>query len=146
MTQRRPEWITTDKPNEGACTDRAGRLDCVGVSAFSADKEIAKQTAAAVALDTMARHVAREAAAQKAGRAWTPNDQSDVPPNALKAARKEIDTALGIQPSAPPTPDDHYWEEYAKQTGSGTETLAWVRLGLAADRRKTIAAKLTSAK
>ncbi len=125
---RRPPWITSDTPGAASCSDQGGRLECIGVSEYSADKEVAKQAAITLALDMMAKQIAREAAVS------TP------------AARKAIDASLHIRPSSPPMPDDWYWEEYAKESGSGTEVLGFARMSLAADARKAITAALASAK
>lgn len=129
----RPAWITFDKAGSGECTDHAGELYCIGVSAPSADKVVAKQAATEVALDAMALHVAREAAADKA--------DANKP-----TARKEIEAALGATADAPAAPVDWYWEKYAKDGGSGTEVLGFARFALQAADRKAIAAKLAAAK
>jgi hypothetical protein len=146
LAVRRPEWLTSDTPGATSCPDRTGRLDCQAGSPLTADRDSAKQAAIGLALDAMAIQIAREAAAQKAGRPWTPNDQTVVPDEAKDAARKAIDAALKIGPSSPPIPDDWYWEEYAKQSGSGTEIVGFVRMSLRADARKAISAKLAAAK
>jgi hypothetical protein len=145
-TPARPEWITSDTPSKGTCSDRTGGLDCVGVSAFVADEKVAKPAAIAVALDAMMLEVAREANAVKEKRTFTPNDQSSVPDMMIAMAHKEIDTALKITPASPPVPTDWHWETYAKQSGSGTETLGFARLSLAPDARKKIVEKLAQAK
>ena len=142
----RPQWIRGDQPGASSCEELAAGLACQGVSPRSTDTDSAKQAAIGVALDALAVRVAREAAAQKAGRTWTPNDQSPVSPETVATTRKALEAALGISPSAPPHPDEWFWEEYAKESGSGTETLGFARMTLPPEARKALAAKLGAAK
>ncbi len=160
----RPVWITSDTPTSSFCTDNVNRLSCVGISAYSDNREQARIEASDAAMEEMANSIglkiedplfqekvrplyddarSRALSQLEKVRGETAGPGFTKALEAVRASRKAVGEALvATGGSAAPTQQSAwYWEEYDKLNGSGTEFLVFVRfdISLAAVKSLTIA-------
>lgn len=153
---RRPQWITSDTPFSGYCTDLTARTVCVGVSSYTPTKEAARAEASDAALEALANTIglkiddpafgqlvrsAYGEARRKALAELEPAAGEEVAEDGLtrvRAARQSVARALEKSGGAavPTQIADWYWEEYESPTGS--EFIAFVRYDVSSDEVKAL--------
>lgn len=160
----RPVWITSDTPTSSFCTDNVNRLSCVGISAYSDNREEARIEASNAAMEEMVNSIglkmedpvfqekvrplyddsrAKALSELESVRGKAGGAEYRKALEAVRASRKAVSEALvATGGSAAPTQQAAwYWEEYNKLSGAGTEFLVFVRfdISLAALKSLTIA-------
>ena len=148
-TFQRPEWILSDTPSSAFCQEMIGRQMCVGVSAYSNDREAAVIAANDAALDELVNLLgiknddvwfrdnvlpgysgARTKALAAMQNLGPRADDSSIRTVRHKVA--ELFLASG-GPAVPAQRSDWYWEEYERGSGQGTEFLVFVRYDVSAE-------------
>lgn len=171
-TFTRPEWIISDVPSSGYCHDMINRLMCVGVSSFRPNKEAGATEATDAALEELASTVGLKisdpffrdnimpvysAARSKALSAvQLATQERSADPKTIEAfntaaepvrsARHSVVEVLQATAGAaiPAQRSDWYWEEYARESGEGTEFLVFVRYDVSLDAVRTLVDKYST--
>jgi DNA-directed RNA polymerase subunit RPC12/RpoP len=164
---QRPDWIISDVPSSAFCQDMINRLVCVGVSSYRPTRDAAAAEANDAALEELANSVALKiedptfksnvlpaysAARTKAITALQAADTdrasaayASADDVVRKARTRVVEILRSIGGSAVPAQrSDWYWEEYAKEKGSGTEALVFVRYDVSLDAVKALVERLTA--
>jgi anti-anti-sigma regulatory factor len=156
---RRPQWITSDTPFSGYCTDLISRTVCVGVSSYRETKEAARAEAGDAALEALANTIGlkidspsfgqlvrngygearRNALTALEGLAGQPEAAIDLARGRVRRARQDVARALERTGGAavPTQIADWYWEQYEAE-GGGSEYLAFVRYDVSTDAMKAL--------
>jgi DNA-directed RNA polymerase subunit RPC12/RpoP len=171
-TFTRPDWIISDVPSSGYCHDMINRLMCVGVSSYRPNKEQGAAEAQDAALEELASTVglkisdpffrdtvmpAYSSARSKAlsalqlatqERSGDPKtiEAYNAAAEPVRASRHSVVEALQASAGAavPAQRSDWYWEEYARETGEGTEFLVFVRYDVSLDAVRTLVDKYSA--
>ena len=157
----RPDWIVVDQPGSALCQDAINRLVCIGVSFHHSTRNEAVADANDAALEELVNTVAlkinepffknsvlptytdRRLAALGALQAadferGTP--ASTAGEQLVRDSRKRVAEILRASAGAavPAQRSDWYWEEYANETGPGTEFLVFIRYDVPIDSIKSL--------
>ena len=171
-TFTRPDWIISDVPSSAYCHDMINRLMCVGVSSYRPNKEAGAAEAQDAALEELASTVglkisdpffrdtvmpAYSSARSKAlsalqlatqERSGDPKtiEAYNAAAEPVRASRHSVVEALQATAGAavPAQRSDWYWEEYARETGEGTEFLVFVRYDVSLDAVRTLVDKYSA--
>jgi hypothetical protein len=157
----RPVWITSDTPTSAYCTDNVNRLSCVGISAYSDNREAARIEAGNAAMEELVNSIGLKIGnstfQQKVRPLYDPfrtKVLSDLEAvrgksgsadynkalDAVRAGRKAVAEAL-VATGGSAVPAQHaawYWEEYNKEGGPGTEFLVFVRFDISLDALRSL--------
>lgn len=145
----RPEWIISDAPADAYCHDLVNRLMCVGVSTYRANKEDGVADATNAALDELVNAIGlkiqdpffkdtvspgygsprtKALSGLQASEIERGSGSSSAADGVLNARRLVAQALLASGGAAVPAQrTDWYWEEYARDSGTGTEFLVFVR-------------------
>jgi len=165
----RPDWITSDVSGSAYCRDLINRLMCVGVSSYTTNKDQGVGEATDGALEELVSSVglriadpffkdsvmpeytdirAKALAALQAAELDRARDQTTEKDyaqasNVVRTARRRVVDVLRATGGAavPAQRSDWYWEEYTKESGSGTEFLIFVRFDVSLDAMRVLVEK-----
>ena len=168
----RPDWIMSDVPASAYCHDMINRLMCVGVSSYRPNKDDGVSEATDAALEELVSSVGLKvtdafvkdtiinsygevrtktlSALQAADldRATDPHAASAfaAADEAVRKARRRVVEVLQSSGGAavPAQRSDWYWEEYARETGKGTEFLVFVRFDVSLEQQRALVEKYSS--
>jgi hypothetical protein len=158
-TFQRPDWIVSDQPGTAFCQDLVSRFVCVGVSMHRPTRNDAVGEANEAALEELLNTVAlkitepgvkgtlpiyvegrtKALAALQADVDRNSEEYIKVS-NSVRDTRKHVVELLRASggPAVPAQRSDWYWEEYARESGPGTETLVFVRYDVTNDAVKSL--------
>ena len=163
----RPDWVLSDVPASAFCHDILNRLMCIGVSSYQPTRNEAALEAKDAALEELVNTIglkisnpafqqqvlpaysdirAKALAALQAAETDRTSIAYEQANTALRKARKRVVEVLEASggPAVPAQRSDWYWEEYAKESGGGTEVLVFVRYDIGLDALKALVDKYSA--